>query len=98
MLKDDGKLILLWDSPPETSEEIRHAVADALGVSRPFYFGGDSIEGPEKHIGEKVFSPLFDGGCFRLSRTIQSDKIISPSPQHYILLENTEPKHWKREG
>ncbi|CAJ1954551.1 unnamed protein product [Cylindrotheca closterium] len=84
LLKDDGKLILLWNYPREAPEDIRNTVADALGASKPFYFGGDSAEGHEKSMDERVFTPLFSGGLFELSKTIRSDTITKLSPQDYI--------------
>uniref|UniRef100_A0A6V2P168 Methyltransferase domain-containing protein n=1 Tax=Ditylum brightwellii TaxID=49249 RepID=A0A6V2P168_9STRA len=84
MLKDDGKLILFWAYPPEPSEDIRNAAADALGVSKPFYFGSDSQEGHEKSITERVHKPLTDGGCFEVSKTLHTETITHPSPKDYI--------------
>ncbi|KAL3939654.1 MAG: hypothetical protein SGBAC_005655 [Bacillariaceae sp.] len=84
LLKDDGKLILLWNYPPEPSEDIRSAAAGAFGASEPFYFGTNSVEGHEKSLTEKVLVPLFDGDHFELLKTLRSDTITNPSPRDYI--------------
>ena len=58
LLKPHGKLILLWNIPPEPCEAIRNAVATATSQETPFYFGGYSLDQHKQNIRSKILSPV----------------------------------------
>jgi SAM-dependent methyltransferase len=64
LLKPNGKLILLWNIPPEPEESVRDAVATATSQESPFYFGGYSVVQHQQNIREKIQSPVEATGLF----------------------------------
>jgi len=64
LLKPHGKLILLWNIPPEPGESAREAVAAATSQATPFYFGGYSVAQNVDNIREKILRPVQETGLF----------------------------------
>ena len=64
LLKPNGKLILLWNIPPEPDESIRDAVATATSRTTPFYFGGYSVTQHVDNIQTKLLQPIHETGLF----------------------------------
>ena len=64
VLQPNGKLILMWNLPPEPDQVTREAVALALSKPLPFYFGGYSPMEHEDHIREQFLQPVPETGLF----------------------------------
>ena len=64
VLKPKGALILLWNLPFEPPEPLRSAVAEALNVTKPYFFGGMSFAQHKASLQESVLAPIEASGAF----------------------------------
>jgi SAM-dependent methyltransferase len=64
LLDKDRCFVLLWNLPPEPSRCIRDNVADALGCTKPFYFGDFSEAEHRSNIRTKVIDRIAASGLF----------------------------------
>ncbi len=55
-IRPGGRLILLWNLPPEPTAELRELVAQACGQASPFFFGGYSPSEHRQNIRERVLA------------------------------------------
>lgn len=71
LLLPKASLVLLWNFPPEPSERIRSAVADALNEAKPFYFGsGGDTQQHELICRNVVLTPLEESHLFSPFETL----------------------------
>lgn len=88
-LKDRGTLILFWNYPPEPNMVVLDEIADATGLSKPFYFGNGSPDVHWRRMQERVLSPVESSPCFTAFET-QSVPIKENIPiESYISLLRT---------
>lgn len=64
VLKPNGKLVLLWNFPPEPNEIVRDAVANATNNMIPFYFSSKSAGQHEEDLCENILKPVESSGLF----------------------------------
>lgn len=64
LLEPSGTLLAFWNFPPEPSEQVRSAVAQALDQPSPYYFGRSSLEDHIEHCRSAILQPIEQSGCF----------------------------------
>lgn len=87
-LKDDGSLILLWNTPPQTSYEVFQSIADIYQVHAPELANYESLQGYHKSLG-KMGQELIDSGYFTNLVEEQLVNEVTYSVDDYLTLLST---------